>query len=636
MASIEVNTNAWPIRDVLPTLLLDRTTKTNIIFATESYADMGSEYGAKKHIEAHLLTSGDRCFIQPRVMKGAEEQVLRTRKKAEVFTPAWVCCLMINALDEDWFGRPDVFGQLNGQEWVPQDGEIELPKRRRWQTYVDSRILEITCGEAPYIVSRYDMGTGEIIPIKDRIGILDRKLRIVNENAGSEEEWLKWTLRAYQAVYGYEYQGDNLLIARFNLLLTFTDYMQERWGRQPSEKELNEVAKVISWNIWQMDGLKAAIPIGALYEEYHQMTLFEMFQDESKAEDSAEHIPCRIYDWRGQNKSIEFNAFQEGRNGSMKFNYIIGNPPYQEEDGGAGVSATPVYNKFVEAVKKLDPKSITLIMPAKWYSGGKGLDDFRKTMLNDKHICRLIDFTDSKDCFPGVDVAGGVCVFVRNKNYEGECSFTNYLHGNETSAMRNLAEYDTFIRYPIAADIVRKVVSFDEPTLASVVSSRKPFGLPTTTKPLSRGDIQIRYNGGIGPFMSSQVPAGQSMINQWKIIISRLTAEHAGQPDKSGRFRVLSTMEKLSPGQICSETYLVAGAFDTEKEADNYAKYLKTKFVRFLIIQKAMTQQVSKAVFGFVPVQDFRVVHTDADLYLKYQISDEEVQYIESMIKEME
>ena len=349
MASIEIITNAWPVRDVLPLLLFDRSAKKNIIFATDSYADRGEGYGAKIQITEQVLNIDGGCIIQPRVLKDSDKQLLRTRSKAEVFTPAWVCCLMNNHIDEVWFGRPDVFGTLNGQEWTPAEDPVLMPKRRRWQAYIDSRRLEITCGEAPYLVSRYDMATGEIIPINERIGILDRKLRIVNENAQTEEEWLKWAQRAFQSVYGYEYQGDNLLIARINLLLTYIDYIQDRWDRKPTDKELNEIAKIISWNIWQMDGLKGSIPLGALYEEYHQMTIFDIFgmDDGSGDEGSEEYIPCRIYDWRGQNKSVEFNAFREGRNGSMKFDFIIGNLHFDtgrkgtDRNGGSGGERQP-------------------------------------------------------------------------------------------------------------------------------------------------------------------------------------------------------------------------------------------------------------------------------------------------------
>ena len=372
MSSIEIITNVWPVRDVLPLLLTDRSSKKNIIFATESYADRGEGYEAKNQITEQVLNTAEGCVIQPRVLKNSEEQLLRTRRKAEVFTPAWVCCLMNNHIDEVWFGRPDVFGKFDGQNWTPSEAPIQLPKRKRWQTYVDSRRLEITCGEAPYLVSRYDMATGEIIPIENRIGILDRKLRIINENTTTEKEWLKWTVRAFQSVYGYEYQGDNLLIARINLLMTYIDFMDDHWNRKPTSKELAEIARIISWNIWQMDGLKGSIPLGALYEEYHQLTIFDIFgmDDGNGNENSEECVASRVFDWRGRNQSLEFNAFRERRNGSMKFDFIIGNPPYNEDFNNSGDNKTfaaPIYNKFIDAAYDISDR-VELIHPARFLS----------------------------------------------------------------------------------------------------------------------------------------------------------------------------------------------------------------------------------------------------------------------------
>lgn len=213
------------------------------------------------------------------------------------------------------------------------------------------------------------------------------------------------------------------------------------------------------------------------------------------------------------------------------------------------------------------------------------------------------------------------CLYIRN--------------GKATTAYRDLNEFQTFIRYPVASEIVKKVKEDGELTLDKVVSSRKPFGLATTAKPMKTGDITLRYNGGRGPYKSTEIRVGTEMIDQWKIIISRLTAEHAGQPAKDGKYRVLSTMELLKPGEICSETYLVAGAFDSKEEATNYMDYLKTQFVRFLILQIAMTQQLSKASFAFVPCQDFTRKWTDKQLFEKYGLSSEEVNYIQGMIKEM-
>lgn len=260
---------------------------------------------------------------------------------------------------------------------------------------------------------------------------------------------------------------------------------------------------------------------------------------------------------------------------------------------------------------------------------------FREQMLSDKRIAVLVDYSNSLDVFPNVDVAGGVCYFIWKSTHNGQCRYTNFHNGIETTELRDLDEFDTFIRYPVAANIVKKVQSKNEPTLDCVVSSRKPFGLPTTERPMDEGDIVIRCNGGKGPYKRSNVKVGIGMIDKWKIIISRLTAEHAGQPDKSGKYRVLSTMEILRPKEICSETYLVAGAFDTQVEASNFMEYLKTRFVRFLVLQVAMTQQLSKASFAFVPTQNFRQAWSDDLLFEKYGLNDQEADFIQNMIKEM-
>ncbi len=307
-----IDINSYPVANVLNLLLQDKSTKKNIIWSTDTYEKHGDEFTDKAQMTASaLLRRTD--IIRPRIQKSQEAQAKRTRKNAEVFTPAWLCNRMNNYLDEDWFGRKDVFNTENEDHtWTATEGKVEFPKRKRWQHYEDSRRLEITCGEAPYLVSRYDVSTGElIVPPVRRIGMLDRKLRIVNENTDTYDEWLKWVIRAFEATYGYEYQGDNVLIARINLLLTFTDYYEERWKRQPDNKLLRQMANKIAWNIWQMDGLKDTVPLGKPYEEFQQMTLFELFGDASdstKEEPTA--VPCRIFDWRSKT-SLKFMSIKE-------------------------------------------------------------------------------------------------------------------------------------------------------------------------------------------------------------------------------------------------------------------------------------------------------------------------------------
>lgn len=232
------------IKPLLALLLKDKTTGENIIWATDTHPDFMDEKDILLHSE----------MIRPRVEKSLDEQKTRTKKKAEVFTPTWVCNRMNDNLDK------------NG-------------KAKTWKEYVDSRVLEITCGEAPFLVSRYDTVTGKPIPLKDRAGLLDRKLKVVSKNTNTKEEWVEWAIRAFESSYGYEYQGDNLLIARINLLLTFVDYYKDCWGEEPDKRLLRRIANKIVWNIWQMDGLKNTIP----------------FREDR----------CRICDWR-KHKTVIF------------------------------------------------------------------------------------------------------------------------------------------------------------------------------------------------------------------------------------------------------------------------------------------------------------------------------------------
>lgn len=305
-----INISSYPVVNVINLLLKDKTTGKNIIFATNAYVDRIPPMTETTQITADIIQGANEDMIQPRVSKSLEQQAERTRKKAEVFTPSWICNKMNNHCDTEWFGRENVFNEENGQLWNPTTDKIKFNEPKGWQKYVDSKRLEITCGEAPYIVSRYDTTTGEIIPITLRIGILDRKMRIVNENTDDEKEWLKWTYRAFQSVYGYEFQGDNLLIARINLMNTFVDYMQDRWERNPTDAELKKIANIIVWNLWQMDGITGTIPFGKPKEENKQITFFDYMQGINDTED--EEMDCKIYDWRS-NESVTYRSIKEGR-----------------------------------------------------------------------------------------------------------------------------------------------------------------------------------------------------------------------------------------------------------------------------------------------------------------------------------
>lgn len=295
-----------PVKEVLDDLLIDKTTGNNIIFATRSYLEFGIT--EKNQITYQMLEKYGNEIVKPRALKETERQQFRTRAKAEVFTPSWLCNRMNNYCDTEWFGRKNIFNREKDHIWITRKSHIPFKSKAAWQRYVSSIRLEITCGEAPYIVSRYDASTGKMIPIKDRIGILDRKLRIVNENTKTEKEWLKWVYKAYRSVYGYEFQGDNLLIARVNLLITFADNMEYKFHRRPSLQEINKITNIIVWNFWQMDGITGKVPCIHSDDTRPFLSLLDSGLDENDAQDK--YLDCKIYDWP-KRKAITFNSIHE-------------------------------------------------------------------------------------------------------------------------------------------------------------------------------------------------------------------------------------------------------------------------------------------------------------------------------------
>jgi hypothetical protein len=341
--------------------------------------------------------------------------------------------------------------------------------------------------------------------------------------------------------------------------------------------------------------------------------------------------------------------WKANNNNDMKFNAIVGNPPYQVLDGGgAGDSAKPVYNSFVDIAKKMKPSFISLIMPARWYSGGKGLDSFRSEMLEDKRVAFLADYPDSRDCFPTVDVAGGICYFLWHSDHDGLCNFISYRNGLSSSEYRNLNTNDTLIRHIEAEQIIKKVQSSSKEYFSSLVYSRNPFGL--TNKKLKEviqfnQSVSVLSSQGIFYVSKKEIEVNAKIIDKWKVIISKTSSEHAGQSDKQGQKRVLSRIDVLGPNHVCSESYLIVGVFDNQEVADNLSNYLRTRFLRFLLSTVLLTQNISKGMFAFVPVQNFTessdinwsksIPEIDQQLYKKYNLSEEEIAFIESMIKPM-
>lgn len=290
-------------KDILSILLLDHSTKKNILWATDDYMSVS----AKCQIQLAQITGENSNRIKPRIKKQKEEQQSRTRNKAEVFTPSWICNAQNNLIDEAWFGRKDVFNKESKSKWTSTKDKIafssDIQSGKTWQDYVKLTRLEITCGEAPYLASRYDTVNGKQIKIKDRIGLLDRKMRVVCENVQNEAEYFLWTKIAFQNCYGFELQGDNLLLARVNMLLSFNEYTKLFLKRNPTEEEQKEIAEIISWNLWQMDGLTFCTPFSSSEED--DFLPFEEF-------DEQENFPCKIMDWK-KNKIVLYKSLLKKR-----------------------------------------------------------------------------------------------------------------------------------------------------------------------------------------------------------------------------------------------------------------------------------------------------------------------------------
>ena len=333
----------------------------------------------------------------------------------------------------------------------------------------------------------------------------------------------------------------------------------------------------------------------------------------------------------------------------MTFNAIVGNPPYQVMDGGgAGYSALPVYQDFVNISRVINPQFMSLIIPARWYAGGKGLDNFRDTMLQDRRINLLFDFTESKDCFPSADIAGGICYFLWNRKYKGKCIVTSVSNNERNSNLRDLGEFSTFIRQSEAISIVHKIIDETIITLDNIVYSRKPFGLDNNfvgkQKPYDHC-ITVYGSQGISYADKDVVSQNTELIDNWKVIASKASAQ-GGRADKDGKRKVIPKIEVLTPNVVCTESYLLLSSFNNEESANNLCKYVKSKFFRFLLSLKVITQNISKDCFRFVPLQDFTsksdidwsksIGEIDAQLYEKYGLERDEIDFIERMIKPME
>lgn len=356
-----------------------------------------------------------------------------------------------------------------------------------------------------------------------------------------------------------------------------------------------------------------------------------LFCGASKSEyERGDELETHAYEWIHTTKPEEIFK--------MKFDVIIGNPPYQLSDGGAQASATPIYNRFVEQAKKLNPRYMTMIIPARWYAGGKGLDTFRASMVMDRRIRVLHDFINASDCFGnGVEIKGGICFFLWDRDHVGKCKV--FTHTGDKTVEQNeryLQEdgNDVFIRYAEGVSILGKVQSANEKTMDEMVSSQKPFGLRTYVHGEQKrfaGSIKLYERGGTGYVNRGEITKNENWIDQPKVFIS--AAYNAGD---SIPHQIIGKPIAGEAGSACTETYIVVGPFNAPFEVDNAISYIQTKFFRFLVMLRKSSQHAASSVYAFVPQQDFSKPWTDTELYKKYGLTDDEIAFIESMIKPME
>ena len=324
----------------------------------------------------------------------------------------------------------------------------------------------------------------------------------------------------------------------------------------------------------------------------------------------------------------------------MKFDVIIGNPPYQLSDGGNGVSAAPIFQHFVEQAIKLKPRYLSMIIPARWYAGGKGLNEFRELMLNDAHVRKLVDYESSKDCFDAVNIAGGICYFLWDRDHAGHCEITNWSNDNSVVMERQLNEFPILIRSNLAVSIVHKVLNVSPDVHSNHAYPRNPFGFATNYRGRSEqkpGDIELLTSVGFCYVSRKEVTKNTDIIDSYKVLIGRLVPNN-GELDVNPKdgYKVITDTRIIGPGQINTETYLDIGVFDTKREAVNFDKYLKSKLPRFLLRQAISSLNVTRECFRFVPYLDFKEEWTDQKLYKTYGLTDEEISFVEYTIRPME
>ncbi len=644
---------------LLGVLIKDKSSGQNLLWATDTYVSRGFGFSPQDQITVQSITGRRGTVIKPRITKSKKEQKERIKKKGEVFTPSWICNEMASGFD-GWFGRQNVFNTPDGVTWHKTEEKITFPEGKTWQQYVRLRVLEITCGEAPFLASRYDTVTGDWIDVNSRVGMLDRKLRVINENVDSEDDWVKYAFEAYQSTYGFEWQGDSLLIARENLLFTFIDYFIDKFGIFPQKGYLLTLANILAWNIFQMDGLKYVIPYSCKPTTNGQLSLFDKQENVECPGclngDHSKHIGIYplIKNWRSK-INYKFYDLLGGKN--MKFDFVIGNPPYQDDTIGDNKTFAPqIYNVFLDSAYTLSDR-VEMVHPARFlFNAGSTPKKWNEKMLHDEHLKVCAYFAKSSTVFPNTDIKGGVAITYRDttKIYGAISVFTPFEELNHT--FKKVSETAGF---ESLSSIIESAYSYhfteqlyeEHPELLNRLSNGHEYDLKSNVfellpeiffnKKVSEDYVQILGRLDLKrtyKWIDRRYITNTCNFEKYKVFI-------AGANGSGAIGEVLSTPLIGTPLIGTTESFLSIGTFDTCIEAENCMKYIKTKFARVLLGVLKVTQAITPEKWKYVPLQDFTsnsdidwtqsVAEIDVQLYKKYGLDEKEIAFIESHVKEM-
>jgi len=483
--------------------------------------------------------------------------------------------------------------QTKSRQRVTDHGEVFTAERevnamldlvQQETSRIDSRFLEPACGNGNFLVE-----------------ILRRKLAAVKVRYGKNAaDYERGAVTAVTSLYGVDILPDNVEDCRDRMYEIFDREYTVHCQQTANDETRQAVRHILRHNILCGDTLAVKLCEG---EPVHAAGLEEVFR--------------------------------------MKFDVIIGNPPYQSSDGGSGngISARPVYHLFVEKAKQLKPRYLSMIIPARWYAGGKGLDSFREDMLNDLRLEKMVDYPKSRECFQGVDIAGGVTYFLWNTNHTGHCEFTSVIGDSVHRKTRQLNEFRIFVRDNTGVEILRKVRSLEERTMSKVVSARNPFGFVSSDRGESQpfdGCMTLFSSGGKGYVQPADITKNAGIAGRYKLSIGKLNPDRAGVNNAAdGKMNVITKMKILSPNEIVTESYLILATFEDPLQTGNCMTYYSTKFVRYLISLTLSSMNISRKNFQFVPVQDFTGAWTDEKLYEKYRLTTDEIGLIERTIRPM-